>query len=144
MWLLLKYREKLNFRSLAPIPVLIGIAGLSKPTGYFLLLFSLFVMVWFSVKKLPVKQIISRGIYLILGVVPFVAYYLWYGFRLDPEIFKIILSIQSGRPVGFSSFAWFLISPSFDTSIFKDGWYLFSVVYALYLLIKPNKDIHLK
>ena len=26
----------------------------------------------------------------------------------------------------------------------KDGWYLFSVVYALYLLIKPHKDMNLK
>lgn len=143
MWLLLKYREKLNFWTLVPIPVLVGIAGLSKPTGYFLLLFSVLVMVWFSAKKITVKQIITRSIYLILGVVPFVAYYFWYSYHLDPEIFKIVFSIQSGRPVGFSSFAWFLISPSFDTFIFKDGWYLFSVVYALYLLIKP-KDINLK
>jgi len=144
MWLLLKYREKLNFWTLAPIPLLVGIAGLSKPTGYFLLLFSVFVMVWFSVKKISAKEIIKKGAYLVLGVVPFVAYYFWYSYHLDPEIFKIIFSIQSGRPVGFSSFAWFLISPSYDTFIFKDGWYLFSLVYALYLLIKPNKDTNLK
>jgi 4-amino-4-deoxy-L-arabinose transferase-like glycosyltransferase len=144
MWLLLKYREKLKFWPLIPIPILAGVAGLSKPTGYLLVLFALFVTVWFSVKKIPVKTLIKYSAYLIIGVLPFIAFYFWYGNHFDPAIFKTIFAIQSGRPVGFSSFAWFLISPSYATFTMKDGWYLFSVVYALYLLIKPHKDMNLK
>lgn len=144
MWLLLNYREKLKFWTLIPIPILVGVAGLSKPTGYFLVLFALFVTVWFSVKKISIKDIVIRCLYLIIGVLPFIAFYLWYGNHFDPAIFKTLFAIQSGRPVGFSSFAWFLISPSYATFTMKDGWYLFSVVYALYLLIKPKKDGNLK
>lgn len=144
MWLLLKYREQFKIWTLIPIPVLVGIAGLSKPTGYFLLLFSIFVTVWFSNKKINFKKILKRVLYLILGTVPFVAYYFWYSNNLDSEIFKVIFAIQSGRPAGFSSFISFLISPSYDMSIFKDGWFLLSVVYALYLLINPKNDMNTK
>ncbi len=134
----------MKFVLILPVPVLIGISGLSKPTGFFLLLFSIFILIWFSLKKIPPQKILKRVIYLILGTAPFVAYYFWYSYHLDPEIFKVIFSIQSGRPAGFSSFIWFLISPSYDTFVFKDGWYLFPLVYALYLIIKPRKEIKIK
>lgn len=140
-WLILKYRDNLKFVTLLPIPILVGVAGLSKPTGYFLLLFAILGSVLVSAKKVPVSKIIKRCLYLIAGTIPFIVYYFWYSYHLSPELFKIIFSIQSGRPVGFSSFAWFLISPAFDTSILKDGWYIFSLVGAIYLLLKKNKDI---
>lgn len=142
-WLLIKYRDKLKFSYLVPIPLLVGIAGLSKPTGYFLILFAVLATVWLSLKKVPTKKIVKRTLFLILGITPFIAWYFWYSYNLSPEIFKIIFSIQSGRPVGFLSFAWFLISPAFDTVVFKDGWYLFSLVAAIYLLFKKDKDIKL-
>lgn len=142
-WLLIRYREKLKFSLLVPIPIIVGIAGLSKPTGYFLILFAVLVSVLLSLKKLPARKIVSRSIYLILGIIPFVAWYFWYSYHLSPEIFKTIFSIQAGRPVGFSSFAWFLISPAVDTVIFKDGWYLFSLVAAFYLILQKNRDIKL-
>lgn len=142
-WLLIKYREKLKFSLLIPIPIIVGIAGLSKPTGYFLILFATLVTILLSLKKIPTRKIVSRSIYLILGIIPFVAWYFWYSYNLSPEIFKTIFSIQAGRPVGFSSFAWFLISPAVDTVIFKDGWYLFSLVAAFYLILQKNRDTKL-
>ena len=144
MWLLLKYKENLKFIYLSPVPVLVGIAGLSKPTGYFLLLFSIFVMIWFSVNKIPTKKIITKTLFLIFGTLPFIGYYFWYSNNLDPEIFKAIFAIQSSRPVGFSNFANILISPSYDMTIFRDGWFIFAFVYAIYLSITTKKTFAVK
>jgi len=144
MWLLLKYRENLKFTYLSPIPVLIGLAGLSKPTGYFLLLFSVFVTIWLSIKKLSLKKTILKITFLILGTLPFVIYYFWYSNNLDPEIFKIVFRIQSSRPVGFSNFANILISPSYDMTIFRDGWFIFAFVYAIYLSMTTKKTFAVK
>ena len=142
-WLLIKYRDNPKFKILIPIPIIVGIAGLSKPTGYFLILFAVLVTILLSLKKIPTGKIFKRVVYLIIGIIPFITWYFWYSYNLSPEIFKTIFSIQAGRPVGFSSFAWFLISPAVDTVIFKDGWYLFSLLAAIYLILKKNKDTKL-
>ncbi len=144
LYLLLLYKKKLKYHYLIPIPVLVGIAGLSKPTGFFLILFSVFTLMWFSFNKIHILKLVKRLLFMILGLIPFIAYYFWYNYTLDYEIFKTIFSIQSGRPVGFSNFANILIDPSFAMSPIRDGWYMFSFVYALYLIIKPKKSFKIK
>jgi hypothetical protein len=122
---------------------LAGLAGLSKPTGYFILPLAIYVAFAELYKQKPIKwgSIIKSLSYLVLATLPFVAIYIWYGFHFSPEIFKRILSIQGFRPAGFSSLAWFFISPSFSTSIFVDSWYVFCLVSAVFFIFQPKDGL---
>ncbi|MGA2910198.1 MAG: glycosyltransferase family 39 protein [Candidatus Microgenomates bacterium] len=143
VYLLLKYQKVTKFIYLAPIPILVGIAGLSKPTGYFILGLSLYVVFAELYRKKPVrwKSILKNLSYLVLTTLPFVAVYIWYGFHFSPEIFKRIISIQGFRPAGFNSLSWFFISPSYSTSIFKSSWYVFCLVSAVFFIFQPKDKL---
>ena len=136
-YLLLKFYQQPKFLYLLPLPLLVGIAGLSKPTGYFLLPLVLFIvfMVLYKLKK--VKLVLRFSLYLIIGTIPFIIFYFWYGLHFDQEIFWQITSTQSHRPVGFNSLAWFFISPAYRTLIFKDSWYVFGLLSAAYFIFSP-------
>lgn len=134
IYLYLKYEENLKTWLLVPVPILIGIAGLSKPTGYFLLplcLFLTFLIV--KTKKSIKKAFIYCGI-LILGTLPFIGLFYAYGLYYDPEIFWKITSNQSHRPTGFGSLAWFFITPAYDTAIFRDSWYVFCLLASAFFV----------
>ncbi len=141
VYLLLKYQKVNKFIYLLPIPFLAGIAGLSKPTGYFILPLALYVVFAELYKHQPVKwkSIVKNLSYLILATLPFVAIYIWYGNYFSPDIFKRIISIQGFRPAGFNSLAWFFITPSFDMSILKSGWYVFGLAAAIFFIFKPKE-----
>ncbi len=141
VYLLLKYQDSKKFIYIAPIPILAGIAGLSKPTGYFILPLAIFVVFVRLYKDKPVKwrPIIKNLAYLILATLPFLAIYIWYGNHFSPEIFSRILSIQGSRPAGFNSLAWFFITPSFDTSIFRSSWYVFCLAAAAFFVFRPKE-----
>lgn len=128
VYLLLKFDARPKFIYLLPAPILIGIAGLSKPTGFLLLPLVLYFAFF--------KKFYKLFLYLILATLPFVIFFFWYGIYFDAEIFWKIFNIQSYRPVGFSALGFFFTSPSYDiyTLRFADGWYIFSLLSAFYFM----------
>lgn len=138
IYLFLKFKHNLKFYYLLPVPLLIGLAGLSKPTGYFMLPLALYLVFAISYYNQRLKDGMKAAIYFILGTLPFLGLYFWYGLALDPEIFWRITSIQSGRPAGFASLMWYFISPSYDTAIFKDSWYFFCLMAASFFVLKAR------
>lgn len=140
-YLILKFYQNSQFIYILPIPILVGIAGLSKPTGFFLIL----IAIYFIFKKLYEtkgwKEAIGNALYLIIGVIPFVLGFILYGLYYDAEIFWRLISIQSLRPVGFNALGWFFISPAYDTSILKDSWSIFCLLSAAYFIFSPKAGL---
>lgn len=133
VYLLLKFEEKPKFLYLLPIPLLAGLGGLAKPTGYFLLPLALF----FAFRKGMLKSCF----YLILATIPFIAAFIWYGLYFDAEIFWQLVSIQGFRPVGFSSLGWFFTSPAYDINMLTDSWYIFALLSAAYFIFAPGAGL---
>jgi len=119
----------------------VGIGGLSKPTGYFILPFALFLVVFKLYSKKSFKLMYIYLFYIILGTAPFIVAFFLYGLHYDPEIFWKITSIQSFRPAGFGSLAWFFITPAFDTVILRDSWYVFCLLSAAFFIFNPKEDL---
>lgn len=136
IYLYLLYAQKLKPYLLLPIPFLIGFAGLSKPTGYFLLPIALFLTFLVISQTQNIKKALLSCIYITIAVIPFIAAFFAWGMFLDPEIFWGITGIQSHRPVGFGSLAWFFITPSFDTAIMRDSWYVFALLCSAYFVFQ--------
>lgn len=128
VYLLIRFDVKPRLIWLLPLPLLIGLAGLSKPTGFLLLP----LVVYFAF----LKKYYKACIYLVLITLLFVGAYFGYGIYYDAEIFWKIFNIQSFRPVGFSALGFFFTTPSYDiyTLQFVDGWYIFSLLSAFYFL----------
>lgn len=143
-YLLIKFIGNSKIIYILPIPFLVGIAGLSKPTGYLLLPFALFLIFAFYIQQKKIKSALFTCLYLILATLPFLIAYFVYGYLMDGEIFKRILAIQSSRPVGFGSLAWYFISPSFSTSILKDSWFVFCLLSSAYFIFATRFFINLK
>lgn len=141
VYLLIKFLKNKKFLYILPIPLLAGLSGLSKPTGYFIIFLAVFAvaMTLYKDKKINWPKIIKYSIYLILTTLPFVLAYIWYGNHFSPEIFKRIVSIQGFRPAGFNSLAWFLITPSYDTSILRSSWYVFCLISAIFFIFKSSE-----
>lgn len=141
IYLLLKFNQIPKLIYILPIPLLVGIAGLSKPTGYFLVLLAIY---WVFKKLFETKKpqlAFKYCLYLLLGTLPFVFFYFWYGMHFDKEIFEIITAIQSHRPTGFNSLAYIFTTPAYHTLILTDGWYVFGLLSAIYFLFNPFSDI---
>jgi len=141
VYLLMLFWQKPNFWYIAPIPLLVGIAGLSKPTGYFLLLLALYFTFAKLYKTNQIKKAFKYCIYLTIATIPFIAAYFLYGVHYDAGIFKIIYSIQSYRPVGFGSLAWYFITPAIDTVIIKDSWFVFCLISAVYFIFSAKDNL---
>jgi hypothetical protein len=141
VYLLLKFRSKKNFWWIFPIPILAGIAGLCKPTGYFILPFTLFFVFKWLYKDGKLKLAIRYCLYLVALVIPFIAAFFVYGIKMDAEIFWHITSIQGTRPVGFGSLAWFFYTPSYHTEILRDSFFMFCLLSAAYYLFAPKEGI---
>lgn len=133
VYLLIKFDAKPRLSLLLPLPFLIGMAGLSKPTGFLLLPFVLYFAFF--------KKYFRTCIYLILTTLLFVGAYFAYGMYYDWEIFWKIFNVQSFRPVGFSSLGFFFTTPSYDiySLQFVDGWYIFGLLSAFYFLLVKSK-----
>lgn len=133
IYLLLKFHQTLKIRYVLVIPLLVGIAGLSKPTGYFIAPFAIFMVF--------MKKYYKTSLYLLLATIPFVALFFAYGLYYDPEIFWRITGIQAYRPVGFSSLGWFFVSPAYDITTVTDSWYIFCLLSAAYFIFAPKKGL---
>lgn len=133
-YLLLRFLDQPKKRYILAIPFLIGIAGLSKPTGYLLLPFALYLTFLGFWQNKKIHSAVNSCLYLILATIPFILAFYIYGYLFDKEIFQRILSIQASRPVGFGSLAWYFTTPSFATTIFQDSWFVFSLLSAVYFI----------
>lgn len=141
VYLLIKFLKNKRFIYILPIPILAGLSGLSKPTGYFMIFLAVFAVAitLYREKQINWPRIIKYALYLIAATLPFVFVYIWYGNHFDPEIFKRIISIQGFRPAGFNSLAWFLITPSYDTSILRSSWYVFCLASAVFFIFRTKE-----
>jgi len=141
VYLVLLFNKKPLIWYIVPIPFLAGISGLSKPTGFFIILFALFFVFRKLFREKKVKKAIYHCLYLTLLTLPFIAFYFWWGYHFDWQIFQRINAIQSMRPVGFGSLAWYFITPSYDTIITRDSWFVFGTISAVYFLFRGlNKE----
>lgn len=141
IYLLLKFRDKLKPGYLLPIPLLVGIAGLSKPTGFFLLPYALFFVFYYLYRAGETKRALRYCFHLIIFTLPFIVLFREYGNYFDPEIFKRITEIQSTRPSGFGALGFILTTPSFGTTELRDSWYVFLLVSAGYFLFSLKDSL---
>jgi 4-amino-4-deoxy-L-arabinose transferase-like glycosyltransferase len=110
------------------LPVLIGIAGLSKPTGFLiapLLIYELFL-----------KKYYKSIVYTIIAVAICVAIFIGYGLYYNSAIFWNIVTIQSTRPIGFGTLGYTLTTPAYDIFLFYDTFYIFCLVSLIYYVFK--------
>lgn len=129
IYLLIKFQLHQKFRFLLVIPLLVGIAGLSKATGFFIVFLAIYTVL--------IKRKYKYALYLFAATLPFVALFFVYGLHFDQEIFWRINTIQSSRPVGFASLGWFFVSPAFDIAELLDGWFIFLLLSAAFFLFSP-------
>lgn len=130
VYLLIKYHQNQRFKYILLIPILVGLAGLSKPTGYFLMPFAAF----FALQHRQWKHLL----YITLGIIPFLLIWISYGNHFDASLFWQIQSTQSNRPVGFAGLAWFFVSPAYDIFTLTDSWYIFCLLSTAYFLFNPD------
>lgn len=130
IYLLLKFQLRPKFTLIAVIPLLAGLAGLSKATGFFIILMAIYVVL--------MRRWFSSALYLFLATLPFVGLFFVYGLYFDPDIFWKINAIQSSRPAGFGSLPWFWVSPAYDITEFIDGWFIFLLLSAAFFLFAPQ------
>lgn len=126
---ILKLREKFSLAWIIVIPILIGIGGLSKPTGF--LIAPLFIY------ELFLKKYYKSIGYTFLVVIISILAFLGYGIYYNQEIFWYITQIQSTRPIGFASLSYLFTSPAFDINLFYDSFYIFCLLSFFYYVFSP-------
>lgn len=130
VYLLIKFQHEQKFKYIVLIPLLVGIAGLSKPTGFFIIFLTIYIAL--------IKHKFKNAIYLFAATLPFVALFFAYGLYFDKEIFWLITSIQSLRPAGFGNLGWFFVSPAYDITELVDGWFIFLLLSSAFFLFSPG------
>lgn len=133
IYLLLKFQQNQKFKFIVLIPLLVGIAGLSKATGFFIIFLAIYVVL--------IKHKFKNAFYLFVATLPFVALFFAYGLYFDQEIFWRITAIQSFRPVGFGNLGWFFVSPAYDITELVDGWFIFLLLSAAFFLFSPQAGL---
>lgn len=129
LYLYWKFKEK----ALSIVAILIGLAGLMKPTGFFIALLFLF----FELREKHYKQVL----YLVLRILPFIVLFFAYYWWLGGAQALTILKAQGFRPTGWTSLGFILNTPIFSTGTdtFYDGWYIFSLLSSFILLAVKGK-----
>lgn len=133
IYLLIKFQQDQKFKFIALIPLLAGVAGLSKATGFFTIFLAIYIVL--------IKHKFKYAIYLFVATLPFVALFFAYGLHFDQEIFWRITAIQSSRPVGFGNLGWFFVSPAYDITELIDGWFIFLLFSSVFFLFSPNSGL---
>lgn len=136
IFLTVLFLEKQKWYLLLPLPILIGLAGLMKQTG--------FLIVFFIIFLLAKNRLWKEAIFVLLGVLWFVGILFAYGWAVDWNLFSQINLQQSNRPVGFLGLPFLLTSPGYSLDFFYDGWYVFSIFAAVYLAITKFSDKHIQ
>jgi len=131
LWLIMDYlkTEKKWKRNLA---VFLGVlAGLAKPTGFFLVPFVVFLL-WRDKRW---KEGIKAGI---IGAISFFTTYFAYGFYFNRELFLKVLLLQSRRPAGWSSLSFLITNPGFSVEVILDGFLVLGFLALAWLVLKKK------
>ena len=132
IYLTLCYIEKKRWYILLFLPILAGIAGLFKQTGFFIVFFEIFL--------LAKEKLWKEGLFAFLGTLYFVGVLFGYGASVNFDLFKLVSQNQSLRPIGFQGLPVLLQSPGFSTDFLYDGWYVFHLLSIIYFSISKYKD----
>lgn len=129
-----KQSKNIGWGTVVAVSVLSGLAGLMKPTGFFIIFLFIF---WLIKYKLYKKSIFS-----FVFILPFVALFLWYGFWQGGSAFWGILKTQGFRPTGWTALSFILSTPIYSTNAdtIYDGWYIFLLIGSLLLAAIKWKD----
>ncbi len=114
--------------------VLAGLAGLMKPTGFFIAGFFAFIFI--------IRNQVKKGLLTLLIVVPFVVGLLGYYTHFGGQKAWEILRIQGFRPSGWSSLGYVFSTPLYSTSnepVF-DGWYVYLLFMSFIVGVNSYKD----
>jgi len=144
IYLIIKFWQTPRSYLIYPLPLLIGLAGLAKPTGYLFLPLIIFLVGMGYYWRKQTRSVLYASLYLLLLTVPFFLAYLAYGYLMDREIFERLLQIQSQRPIGFGNLAWFFMTPSYDTAVTRDSWFMFCLLSAAWLMFQVKLDFKKK
>lgn len=129
----LQLREKSSIILLILVPILIGLGGLAKPTGF--LIAPLFIY------ELFLKKYYKSIGYTIIVLGIFVTAFIGYGMYYNSDIFFWISQLQSTRPIGFGTLGYTLTSPSYDIFPFYDTFYIFCIIsFIYYVFVQGKKD----
>jgi len=132
LWMAKTYLNKPNKWFPFVWGLMCAVLGLMKPTGFFMAPLGMFL----SMKE---KRWRDAGIILgltLLGIAGFV----YYGYSIDWDIFKTIVSIQGTRFAGWSGLGYVLTSPAYDIFTVNDGWYIFAMFASIFYIFKGNKS----
>ncbi len=132
IYLIILYIEKQKWYLLSFIPILIGLAGLMKQTGFLIVFFIIFLLIK--------NKLWKEAVFVLLGVSWFVGILFAYGAAVDWNLFLQINLQQGNRPVGFLGLPFLLSSPGYSIEFLYDGWYIFSLFAAIYLGIAKFAD----
>lgn len=127
IYLTILYIEKQKWYLLSFMPILIGLAGLMKQTG--------FLIVFFIIFLLAKNRLWKESVFVFLGVCWFIGIFFAYGAAIDWNLFLQINLQQGNRPIGFLGLPFLLSSPGYSTEFLYDGWYVFSLFAVIYLSI---------
>ncbi len=133
IYFLLLFIDKPTFLKFVPLLVLPGLAGLAKPTGYFIAPLLAFWLFYYRFKKLA---------FLVLAaVIPAILAYFAYGIYFSNwEYFRQVFLSQGSRPASWSALGFLISSPGYDIFEFFDGWYIFFLLATIYFLLVPIKE----
>ena len=127
IYLTVLYCEKKRWYFLFLLPILIGLAGLMKPTGFLIVFFVIFLLLK--------NKLWKEAIFTFFGIFWFIGVFAAYGMAVNWDLFRRINLIQSKRPVGFLGLPFIFSTSGYSIDFFYDGWYVFSLLSAVYLSI---------
>ena len=132
IWLTLIYIEKRKGCLLGLVPILIGLAGLMKQTGFLIVFLIIFLLVR--------EKLWKESLFVFFGVLWFFGFLLMYGWSVNLEIFKEVTLNQSKRPVGFLGLPFLFSTAGYSIDFFYDGWYVFSLIAAIYYSLTKFRE----
>ena len=130
LYLIYEYSKKPRISIAILISLITIVLGLMKPTGFFMA--PLFIFYAFKNKRWSDIGIVVAAVIIGVGL------FGWYGYSIDWELFKKIVAIQGTRFAGWTGLGYILTSPAYDIFEMFDGWYIFSLIWAVYVLFKNN------
>ena len=132
IWLTVVYIEKRKGYLLGLLPILIGLAGLMKQTGFLIMFLIIFL--------LAEKKLWKEALFVFFGVLWFLGFLLIYGWSVNLGIFKDVTLNQSKRPVGFLGLPFLFSTAGYSIDFFYDGWYVFSLIATIYYSLTKFRE----
>lgn len=129
------YQKKKNILFLLALPVIAGVAGFMKFTGFFLL--PLFVFFLLREQKFKKALLIS------VMLIPFIVGVFWWGSQYDLDLFIKLVQRQAFRPIGWTGLPFLFSSPGFDIFNYFDGWFVLSLISVVFLYTIGKKEYQL-